>query len=150
MAGIPVNQKKEKRGMSYYSTITDVELEISLEVAETPITKEEWNNFYKEAISDKENFIFYALNVDVNFSPEGEVKEILFGTGELEGKVYHVKNDLFLLKNLFDKHKVPFKFTVRIDGEDGLDAVRYQISSKEEGVMISQAELVFPEFTPMD
>jgi hypothetical protein len=136
--------------MSYYSTITDVELEISLEVAETPILKEEWNNFHKEVMSDKENFIFYTLEVDASFSPKGELEEILFGTGEREGKVYNIKEDLILLKNLFDKHKAPFKFTIRVDGENGLDVIKYQISSKEEGVMVSQAELVFPDFVPMD
>lgn len=136
--------------MSYYSVITDVEIEIDLESAKTPISKEEWNNFYKEAISDKENFIFYALNVDASFSPEGELAEIIFGTGELEGKVYHIKEDLIMLKDLFDKHKVPFKFTVMVEGEDSLDLARYQIGSNEEGVMISQAELVFPDFAPMN
>lgn len=136
--------------MSYYSHITDVELDIKLGWAETPILKEEWNNFYKEAISNKENFIFYALNVDARFSPEGGLEEILFGTGELEGKVYNIKEDLLLLKNFFDKHKIPFQFTVRVDGEDGCDVAKYQISSKEEGVMISQVELVFSEFIPMD
>ena len=136
--------------MSYYSVITNVELEVDLSQAETPISKEEWNNFYKEVISDKENFIFYALNVDASFSPEEELEEILFGTGEREGKVYNIKEDLILLKSLFDKHKIPFRFIVRVDGEDGLDVVKYQISSNEEGVMISQAELVFPDFAPMN
>ena len=136
--------------MSYYSTISDVELEIDLTQAETPIAKEEWDDLYNKAMFDKENFIFYALNVDARFSPEGELEEILFGTGELEGKVYNIKEDLLLLKNLFDKHKIPFRFFVRVDGEDGLDVVKYQISSNEEGVMISQAELVFPDFVPMN
>ena len=104
----------------------------------------------KEAISNKENFIFYALNVDARFSPEGELEEILFGTGEREGKVYNIKEDLLLLKNLFDKHNIPFRFIIRVDGEDGCDVAKYRISSKEEGIMLSQVELVFSEFIPMD
>lgn len=136
--------------MSYYSHITDVELEIDLVQAEMPVTKGEWDDFYNKAKSDKENFIFYALNVDVNFSPEGELEEIIFGTGELEGKAYHIKEDLFMLKNLFDKHKIPFQFTVRVEGEDGCDVAKYQISSKEKNVMLSQIELVFSDFVPMD
>jgi len=136
--------------MSYYSTITDVELEIDLESAKTPISKEEWNNFHKEVLSDKRNFVFYALEVNVSFSPEGKLEEILFGTGEREGKVYNIKEDLLLLKNLFDKHNIPFRFIIRVDGEDGCDVAKYQISSKEEGVMLSQVELVFSEFIPMD
>lgn len=103
-----------------------------------------------KAVSDKENFVFYALEVDVSFSPEGELEEILFGTGETEGKVYNIKEDLLLLKNLFDKHKIPFRFTIRVDGEDGCDVAKYQISSKEKNVMISQVELVFSDFAPMD
>ncbi len=136
--------------MSYYSHITDVELDIELGRAETPILKEEWDTFYSKVISDKENFIFYALEVDTSFSPEGKLEEILFGTAGKEGKAYHIKEDLLLLKNLFDKHKIPFQFTVRVDGEDSLDVVRYQINSKEEGALISYAEITFSDFFPMD
>lgn len=136
--------------MSYYSHITDVELDIELGRAETPILKEEWDTFYSKVISDKENFIFYALEVDTSFSPEGKLEEILFGTAGKEGKAYHIKEDLLLLKNLFDKHKIPFRFTIRVDGEDGCDVAKYQISSKEKNVMISQVELVFSDFTPVD
>lgn len=149
-ANIPSHAPKKEEKMSYYSTITDVELDIKLGWAETPILKEEWYEFHNKAVSDKENFVFYALEVDVSFSPEGELEEILFGTGETEGKVYNIKEDLLLLKNLFDKHKIPFRFTIRVDGEDGCDVAKYQISSKEKNVMISQVELVFSDFAPMD
>ena len=136
--------------MSYYSVITDVELEVDLTQAETPIEKEEWDDLYSKAMFDKENFIFHALEVEANFSPEGEMQEVLFGTAGEEGKTYHIKEDLLLLKNLFDKHKVPFQFTVRVDGEDSIDTSIYQISSKEERVLISYAEITFSDFVPMD
>lgn len=136
--------------MGYYSTITDVELEAKLERAENPVLKEEWNTFLFNARNDSSNFLLNVLEAEATFSDDGEMEEILFGTAGREGKLYHIKDDLDMLKKFFDAHKIPFKFTIRVEGEDGGDVVKYYIDSDNNEVMVSQAELVFPDFSPLE
>lgn len=135
--------------MGYYSTITDVELEAKLECAENPVLEEEWNTFLFNARNDNSNFLLNVLEAEAAFSDDGELEEILFGTAGREGKLYHIKDDLDMLKKFFDAHKIPFKFTVRVEGEDGGDVVKYYIDSDNDEIMASQAELVFPDFNPL-
>lgn len=136
--------------MGYYSTITDVELEAKLERAENPVLEEEWNTFLFNARNDSSNFLLNVLETEATFSDDGEMEEILFGTAGREGKLYHIKDDLDMLKKFFDAHKIPFKFTIRVEGEDGGDVVKYYIDSDNNEVMVSQAELVFPDFSPLE
>jgi hypothetical protein len=135
--------------MGYYSTITDVELEAKLERAENPVLEEEWNTFLFNARNDSSNFLLNVLEAEAAFSDDGELEEILFGTAGREGKLYHIKDDLDMLKKFFDAHKIPFKFTIRVEGEDGGDVVKYYIDSDNDEIMASQAELMFPEFSPL-
>ena len=135
--------------MGYYSTITDVELEAKLERAENPVLEEEWNTFLFNARNDSSNFLLNVSEAEAAFSGDGELEEILFGTAGREGKLYHIKDDLDMLKKFFDAHKIPFKFTIRVEGEDGGDVVKYYIDSDNDEIMASQAELMFPEFSPL-